>query len=268
MNHSHFYPQRTDAAEASEPRQKLLELTKEHRFATTHQLARFLRPSYRSERSALRQTLRHLAALQQDGLVSSLERRVGGWQGGSSVGIWTLTSRGHRHLTGSRKRLRPHHLSTHFLEHSLAVTETCVRLQEATRQLADYEVVVQQEPACWRSYLGSHGERVTLRPDLYAQVSSTDYEDRYFLEVDRSSENPGRVIRKCWQYEHHRRSGAEQKRAGVYPAVVWLVPSEHRKQQLLRHLTQEPKLPQHLFVVITPDELTALIRDGPPSAAN
>ena len=79
---------------------RLLALVAAHRFATTTQLARLTAPEYASSASALRQTQRHLASLAQQRLLTSLERRVGGWQGGSAVTIWaTTTPVSYTHLT-------------------------------------------------------------------------------------------------------------------------------------------------------------------------
>lgn len=58
---------------------RLLALVAAHRFATTTQLARLTALEYASSASALRQTQRHLASLAQQRLLTSLERRVGGW---------------------------------------------------------------------------------------------------------------------------------------------------------------------------------------------
>lgn len=244
--------------------QELLELIRTHRFVTTHQLVRLTRGEYGSKRSATRQTLRHLKVAREKQLIVRLERRVGGWQGGSTVTIWTLTTKGHRHLTGSTTRLRPHHYSTTFLEHLLAITETRVVLHEATVKYPELQITAIGEPACWRRYLSTQGVTVTLKPDLAVTVTSPEYVDRYLFEIDRATENPARVMRKCWQYVQHRRSGEEQQRHdGVYPFVVWIVPHEQRKQQLLRALNQEPKLQRELFTVITTGELLPLIRDGP-----
>lgn len=243
---------------------RLLELLERHRFCTSHQLASFTRAHYKSNRSALRQTLRHLRALHEHDLIARLERRVGGWQHGSSVGIWALTTRGLHHLNGGGGRLRPQHISTTFLHHQLAVTEVNLRAERATTALDEASIQAEQEPHCWRRYLGAHGEMLTLKPDLQLTVTSRDYEDRYFVEVDRDSENPARVIRKCWQYQQYRRTGQEQKQSGIFPAVVWIVPHNTRKQKLQTAIRDEPRLPRELFVVITIDEVTALIRDGPP----
>lgn len=241
---------------------QLLDLVGDYRFITTHQLARLTSNLYGSKRSALRQTLRHLRALKDQHLVTRLERRIGGWQGGSQVSIWTLTTKGRRALTGNRGRLRPHHYSTTFLEHCLAIAETRVVLHESANQL-QVTTEVQAEPECWRRYLDLQGFALTLKPDLFATVTSQRFVDRYFFEVDRATENPARVIRKCWQYAQYRHSGTEQDMHGVYPAVVWLVPSEQRKNQITDAITAEPRLPGHLFHVLTINGLVELVHSGP-----
>ncbi|MBW0252583.1 replication-relaxation family protein [Cellulomonas sp. PS-H5] len=244
---------------------ELLTLVGRFRFATTRQLARVTRPAYRSSRSALRQTARHLVSLNRAGLVSHLERRVGGWQGGSQAAVWALTTRGHRTLTGSRSRQRPQLTSTTFLAHLLAVTETQVLITETVRDLPDTTAQVTGEPHSWRRFLGPHGQPVSVRPDLHLTVKSEQYRDDYFLEIDRATENPARVIATCWTYQRYQRTGTEQQTSGAFPVVVWLVPSTRRREQLRRHLGAEPHLRADLFLVITPDELPELLRSGPPT---
>ena len=80
--------------------QELLTHLLELRFATTEQLARLTREHYGSFRSARRQTMRHLSKLEHHGHVLRLERRVGGWQRGSTPSIWALTTTGYRQVTG------------------------------------------------------------------------------------------------------------------------------------------------------------------------
>lgn len=240
----------------------LLELINSHRFATSNQLTRHTQHLYGNRRSAIRQTLRHLQDLKEHRYTARLERRIGGWQGGSQTSVWTITTKGHRYLTGSHSRIRPQHYSTTFLQHYLAVAETRVVLHETTLQLRQ-GLEVQPEPLCWRQYLDHHGQTTTLKPDLMATITSEAFVDRYFFEIDRATENPARVIRKCWQYLHYQRIGIEQQQYGVYPAVVWLVPNEARQRQLRKAVTNEPGMPRELFLVITVPELPALIRDGP-----
>lgn len=244
--------------------QELLTHLLELRFATTEQLARLTREHYGSFRSARRQTMRHLSKLEHHGHVLRLERRVGGWQRGSTPSIWALTTTGYRQVTGQvRTRQRPNLISTTFLEYLLAIAETRVIAYETIQRFPSAELHIETEPACWRNYLGPHGERLTLRPDLLMSVTTPEYLDRYFIEVDRATENPARVIAKCWQYVRYRRSGAEQRSTGAFPAVLWIVPTTKRQAQLRAHL-EAAELPQDMFTVLILDELPEIIRDGPP----
>ena len=68
------------------------------------------------------------------------------------------------------------------------------------------------EPDCWRTYLGAGGERLTLRPDLAATITSPDYQDHYYLEVDRDTENPARIITACHLVSFLRRRPALSNR--------------------------------------------------------
>jgi hypothetical protein len=243
----------------------LLQYLFELRFATTEQLARLTRHAYGTSRSALRQTARHLSALRQSGKVTQLERRIGGWQRGSTPAIWALTTTGYAEATGQGAvRQRPHLISTTFLEHLLAIAETRVLAQETVASIYGAQLSTQAEPNCWRTYLGPHGEQLTLRPDLQVVVTTAEFRDSYFLEIDRATKNPARVIAKCWQYVRYRRAGTEQELAGVFPAVLWIVPTEHRRNQLRRHIA-EAELPPGMFHVLTLDQLPTVIRDGPPS---
>lgn len=235
------------------------------RFATTTQLARLERPTYGSSRSALRQTTRHLTALESAGLVLRLDRRVGGWPGGSGPAVWALTTSGYRHATGTKgTRQRPRLLSTTFLEHLLAVAETRVVVAETVRSIDGAGVRVDHEPDCWRTYLGMLGQRLTLRPDLRLEITTREFRDSYFLEIDRATENPARVIAKCRQYQHYRRTGLEQQAAGAFPAVLWIVPYPKRRDQLTHHI-QEAQLTTGMFHVLTLDELPDVLRSGPPT---
>lgn len=236
------------------------------RFATTTQLARLERPAYGSSRSALRQTTRHLTALESSGLVLRLDRRVGGWPGGSGPAVWALTTSGYRHATGTKgSRQRPRLLSTTFLEHLLAVAETRVVVAETVHSIDGAIVRVDHEPDCWRTYLGMLGQRLTLRPDLRLEITTREFRDSYFLEIDRATENPARVIAKCRQYQQYRRAGLEQQATGAFPAVLWIVPHARRRDQLVQHIRQA-ELTSGMFHVLTLNELPTVLRDGPPTA--
>ena len=253
---------------------RLLALVAAHRFATTTQLARLTAPEYASPASALRQTQRHLASLAQQRLLTSLERRVGGWQGGSAVTVWAATTRGHRLVAAEGeevpRRQRPREVSTTFLDHLLAITEVRTSIEEAVRQEADTEAAVALEPDCWRTALSPSGQVQVLRPDLAVTITSPAYEDRYFVEVDRATENPGRVIATCWRYQEHQ---AQASDGGVFPLVVWLVPGDRRRHRLERAIAHSTGLLRELFRVIRLDQLPTLIHGGPaaiptPQASN
>ncbi|KAB1658171.1 replication-relaxation family protein [Pseudoclavibacter sp. CFCC 11306] len=233
------------------------------RFATTTQLARDTADLYRNARTGVRQTIRHLHSLENHGIIQHLERRVGGWQGGSSVTIWALTTTGARLTTGTRARQRPGLLSTTFLEHQLAITEIRIRLAEITQTTGQTIAQLQGEPDCWRTYPAASGMQRTLRPDLAATITSQQFTDHYFFEADRATENPARVMRTCWQYAAYKTTGREQHATGIYPAVIWLTPTAERREQLQRYIDHEHGLPSYLFRVITMDGLETLIRNGP-----
>ena len=257
---------------------RLLALVAAHRFATTTQLARLTAPEYASPASALRQTQRHLASLAQQRLLTSLERRVGGWQGGSAVTIWATTTRGHRLVAADEgevevpRRQRPREVSTTFLDH-LAITEVRTSIEEAVRQEADTEAAVALEPECWRTALSPSGQVQVLRPDLAVTITSPAYEDRYLVEVDRATENPGRVIATCWRYQEHQATSAQASDGDVFPLVVWLVPTDRRRHRLERAIAHSTGLLRDLFRVIRLDQLPTLIHGGPaaiptPQASN
>ena len=256
---------------------RLLALVAAHRFATTTQLARLTAPEYASPASALRQTQRHLASLAQQRLVTSLERRVGGWQGGSAVTVWAATTRGQRLVAAAGeevpRRQRPREVSTTFLDHLLAITEVRTSIEEAVRQEVDTEATVALEPDCWRTALSPSGQVQVLRPDLAVTITSPAYEDRYLIEVDRATENPGRVIATCWRYQEHQATSAQASDGDVFPLVVWLVPTDRRRHRLERAIAHSTGLLRELFRVIRLDQLPTLIYGGPaaiptPQATN
>lgn len=235
------------------------------RFATTLQLSRLDQPLYGSRRSALRQTTRHLTTLEKAGFALRLDRRVGGWPGGSGPAVWALTTSGYHQATGTTgTRQRPRLLSTTFLEHLLAIAETRVVIEETTRALQGAEVRIESEPTCWRNYLGPHAQRLTLRPDLRLEFTTPEFRDNYFIEIDRATENPARVIAKCGQYQQYRRTGLEQQAAGAFPAVLWIVPHSKRRDQLTQHIL-EAQLTTGMFHVLTLSDLPTVLRDGPPT---
>jgi hypothetical protein len=121
---------------------------------------------------------------------------------------------------------------------------------------------VQVEPACWRSYGGIGGERLTLKPDLFAITTTGEYEDHWFIEVDRSTESLPTLLRQCQRYEAYRRSGHEQATNDVFPLVVWVVLDEARRARLRKAISVASALDEALYRVVVPDDLVALLSGG------
>ncbi len=208
-----------------------------------------------------------LARLRELGLLSNLDRRIGGVRAGSGGYVWQMTDFGDQalraHLGMDRhSRLRPYEPSTSFLDHTLAVAEVVITLQEISGDGRVGLTHFQLEPECWRSYLGLSGETRTLKPDLAVITKTSEFEDHWFIEVDRATEPPNRVIKKCLQYQEYLATGREQARVGLFPAVVWAVPSERRRDQLSQRLRDETVIDPRLFTVVTTNDIEELVVVG------
>jgi hypothetical protein len=239
-----------------------------NRFLTSHQIRRTHFTDHSSSEAAIRATNRALARLSRLGVVNHLWRRIGGVRAGSGSHVWSLTEAGARLLRtvgefdALPERFKAYEPGATFLEHTLAVAEVCLRLSEAARR-GDFAIIeLQREPACWRAYSARHGGVTTLRPDLALITASGEYEDHWFLEIDRDTEPPSRVIRACRSYEAYRQTDVEQKRLGVFPAVVWITPDAQRAATLRSHLDQATGLRRGLYSVVQVDDLPSLVRAG------
>jgi hypothetical protein len=65
-----------------------------------------------------------------------------------------------------------------------------------------------------------------------ANSADAEYEQHWFIEVDRGTESLPTVLRQCDRYESYRRSGAAQAEVGVFPIIVWVVPDDRRAEKL------------------------------------
>ncbi len=247
----------------------ILGVVAEHRYLTTKQISRFIFVDKPTETAALRAANRTLSKLADLLILQSLQRRIGGVRAGSGGYVWHLTDAGARLLRketgtegGNTSRQRSIEPSSTFLEHTLAIAEVHLHLRQATSEANITLRPPQLEPDCWRAYVGSGGGTLRLKPDLAITTLTGDYEDHWFIEVDRDTEPPSRIIRKCLQYQEYQRTGTEQHRIGVFPAVVWIVPGTIRREQLQRRLSAEPAISKRLFTVVTLDHLASLISEG------
>jgi hypothetical protein len=152
--------------------------------------------------------------------------------------------------------------SPYFLEHTLAVAETSIQLKIIGGK-QDMEIIkIELEPECWRRYTRSDGKASVLKPDLFARTAAGEYEDNWFFEIDLASEAPSKILDKCRRYLACFRSGTEQKRTGVFPYVVWVIPSKARRDGIRRRVFEEFPRGPDIFLVIAPDELEPLVLNG------
>ena len=210
-----------------------------------------------------------LKRLTDVGLIGRLERRVGGLHGGSQGYVYSMRGRGSgalARLDGTEPRRPRGEPGERFVAHVLAVTETYVRLREATGPGNHREPLsFDPEPTCWRRYPAPHGGVAVLRPDAYVRVADTDYEDAFFVEIDRATESLTTIRAKCQAYASYWRAGTEQASVGVFPKVVWIVPSKHRADGIRRTITRLSQAEQQLFTATTEaDALTALLPSSDP----
>jgi len=236
------------------------------RFLTTQHIERLHAASFRTPTTAARATRKQLRRLHDLQLLQALPRRVGGIHGGAAQTVWQLSSTGLRLLgllDGAGDTWRVHEVGQAFVAHHLAIADTHLALIEAARGGAFELLDVQLEPDCWRSFLDSSGVAQVLKPDLSVVTATGDFEDHWFIEVDRGTESIPTLLRQCQAYARYRRSGIEQQAVDVFPRIIWLLPTERRRDRLLDAIGNARGLERGLFyALLTPDQLTDFIRGG------
>jgi hypothetical protein len=188
------------------------------------------------------------------GLVSRLERRIGGLHAGSAGFIYGLAPLGQRLTTergpaGGRRLRRPWEPSRYFVDHILAVSELYVSLRELERAGRFELLRFDGEPACWRTWTGLSAERLVLKPDAYVVLARGDFEYASFVEVNRSTESLSVIRRKAQTYVTYYQAGVEQQLRGLFPRVVWLPDTEPRRERLVDGLARLDPMRWRLFSV-------------------
>jgi Replication-relaxation len=242
----------------------ILRSVKQHHFLTTTQLERFHFTSHDSPRTASRLCRRVLARLDELRVLEHLERRIGGVRAGSASYVWRVGLIGDRLLRHDtdQPRSRRKEPSLHHLQHCLAVADTHLALRELAVTTSAELLQVTTEPTCWRSYRDPAGVLEILKPDLYAVTAIGEFEDHWFVEVDRATESIPTLLRQCRQYEAYRHNGTEQAGSGLFPLVLWVVPDEPRAAKLRQAIALARDLDTALFRITTPDQLIAAITGG------
>ncbi len=213
---------------------------------------------HENDAAAMRARQRVLGRLCRDRLLISLERRIGGIRAGSAGLVLALGPVGQRVLTDDGRRRRSYEPTLRFVDHTLAIAQLIVDLSVAARRGWLDMLDAQAEPQSWRQFSGLGGRRV-LRPDAFLALGVGEYELRWFVEVDRSSESLPVVLRKCRLYADYYQSGTEQAGGGVFPRVCWVVPDEKRAERLRAAITRDRQLPGQLFVVTIGEQVVATL---------
>lgn len=231
---------------------------KEHRFLTAEQIKLMHFADHASEDAAARVCRRVLTRLTRERVLGRLKRRVGGIRAGSSSYVYALGPVGGR-LVDGRRFTEP---SALFLDHTLAVADAHVALVQAARSERLELVSVEVEPACWRRYTGPGGAPEIVRPDLHVVTAAGAYEDFWFLEIDRGTESPAAIRRKCRVYEGYWRTGSEQDAHGAFPLVLWVAPDERREARLKMIISETRQLKRELFRVTSAEWLVEVMAGG------
>lgn len=233
----------------------------QHRFLTARQIEALHFHDHATTLSGTRVCRRTLARLTDERVVARLAlRTIGGLHAGSASFIYSVGPVGARLLDDGTRRFREP--STAFLDHTLAVADVHVQLVRAHRAGRLELVEVQGEPACWRSIPGVGGGNDVLRPDLCAVTASGDYEDCYFIELDRGTASLTAIGHKCKQYAAYRGSGAEQAAHGTFPLIVWITPDEQRRDRVARVASEDAHLPTGAVRVATNADYLSLFEGG------
>ena len=214
-----------------------------------------------SSAAAARACRRSLDRLARHRLLIRAERRIGGVRAGSASYCYSLGPVGQRvlNIRGPRRRFREP--SAAFALHTLAVAQLVVDLTLVTRKNQFDLLVCQAEPRCWRRF-STMGGATVLRPDLFLSLGVSEFEHRWFVEVDRGTEHLPALLRKCRLYDAYYRSGREQAAHGVFPRVCWLVPDEERAARLRGAITGDKRLPPELFSVTRSEEALTVLAGG------
>lgn len=225
--------------------------------------AKQLQRLHYSDSEAGRRLARHdLARLTEERVIGRLDRRVGGVRAGSSGFVYALDVAGQRIIRPRKRRYRrPWTPQPSHLRHALSVSELYVRLREVEESGRIELPIFDAEPACWRWFVGPGGGRVVLKPDAFAVTATTEFEDRWFIEVDLATESSPRLIHKAKAYVRYWQSGREQAETGVFPKVLWVVPDEPRREVAAEALSRLPAEHWRLFATATVDDALAAMAD-------
>lgn len=238
-----------------------------YRLLTTKQIQRLhFDPVHPTPLASARASNRTLTRLREAGILQALQRRIGGVRAGSAGFVWYVGPTGDRLLqtlrpadwSGRRNFREP---SRYFVRHTLAVADLAVRTIEAARSSPErLEVLnVQTEPDSWQQSLSGQGVVQMLKPDLLLTTATGDYEHHWFIEADLATEHLPVICRQCDAYRAFRACGRYQAAHGLFPAVLWVTPTEARARALRAPMAATSEAGDGLFRVCTTDDFIDVI---------
>jgi hypothetical protein len=149
-----------------------------------------------------------------------------------------------------------------FLDHTLAIADARIELEAASRERLFDLVEVEIEPRSWRRFSGPGGAPAFVKPDLYVVTGRDDFEDCWFIEIDRGTESPEAISRKCHAYDLYWRSGLEQAEHGTYPLVLWVAPNKRRTQKIDGVIARARNVNRELFRSTITEQLVQTVAGG------
>ncbi|WP_190276677.1 replication-relaxation family protein [Catenulispora acidiphila] len=214
-----------------------------------------------------RKTRAIMRRLTELGVVARAERGVGGIRSGSEGYVFGLSGLGHavldRDQPGARRHRSAIESKSTFTAHILACSELMCQLVEHSRAGGCTIEELRAEPGCWRWFSSQSGGRRPLKPDAYVRLTVDDFDLAAFIEIDLATESLPTIASKCAVYLDYWRSGAEQRVAGFFPRVWWLVPHPDRAGAISRTIQRLAPAEQRLFAVALIEDAVAALTTTP-----
>jgi len=185
-------------------------------------------------------------------------RTVGGLHGGSDTIVYGVGVAGARLLAQRGQHQR--RLGTpgaRHVTHTLASTQIAVDVNVLAARGQLELIEIQQEPECWRTFLGPMAARLTCKPDLFVRVAAPGsiYEHRWMIEVDMATEASATIRSKALRHLAYLRSASEP----AHPRVLWAVPDTRRAEQVCEVLRRLPAPADRLFQVCLMSEVVGFL---------
>lgn len=220
------------------------------RVATADQLERlhFSLLTSRSREVVRGRVLRRLVAWR---VITPLGRRIGGTRRGSTRTIYALDTTGQRLVRERRaaeqptaRVRRPSQVGERFLAHALAVSELYVTLATSVATVGMEVTAFDAEAAAWMP----DGMGGWLKPDAYLQLSTPQFVDHWWAEVDRATESLPTLARQLDSYLDFYRRG-QLGPSGVMPRVLVSTITEQRRDAIRELVQRLPEPAGDLFLV-------------------